>query len=170
MAVADRILAARKAFGVASRVVGNFRIARRLAGLDPRFVDRIELARPLHADRPRAAACLALTAGPRFDLLEVGQHIRERPAERALLRPAVVIATVAAREAGDINRGRATEDLAAHGFDAAIIRIRLGLALVAPVVHAMLVHHAKADGHMNERVVVPAAGFEHQHAHFRVFA
>ena len=56
------------------------RKARGLAGLDPGFVDRIELARVLHADRPRSAARRARAADPGFSLLEIGQHVRERPA------------------------------------------------------------------------------------------
>jgi len=102
--VADGVLAARKAFGVARAVVRDLGIARGPARLDPGVIDRIELARPFDADRTIAAANVALAFGPGLQPFEVGNHIRIGPAARALLRPTVVVAAVAARETGDVDR------------------------------------------------------------------
>ena len=59
---------------------------------------------------------------------------------------------------------RAAENLAAHRFDAPVVQGGVAFGAVAPVVQAVLVHLAHADGNVNQRVDVAAAGFEHEDA------
>jgi len=77
---------------------------------------------------------------------------------------------MAARIGHDIDRRTATKHLATHHVDAAVVEIGIGLRLVAPVMHAMLVHlsHAKRNG--DERIDVAPAGFKEKHPHLWIFA
>ena len=168
--VADCVLALGEAFGVARAVVLDDAIAGRLAGLEPGVIDRIGDARPFDADRPIAAAQAGRAVDPGLGAFEVRQHVRVGPAERALLRPAVVVALIAARIPGDVDRGRAAQHLAAHGLDPAAAETGLRLRVIAPVVQGVLVHHAHAERNMDQRIDVPTAGFQEQYAHARIRA
>ena len=168
LAVADRILAAAEALARAAVVVVGDRQAGHARGLEPGGEHRVLGLGPLHADVAVVAAILALAVLPALDALEVGQHVGIGPAARALLRPAVVVGRVAAGEGHDVDRGRAAQHLAAHLLDAAAVEVRVGLGLIAPVVHLVFVQLAEPDRDVDQRIEVAAAGFEQQHARVRV--
>ena len=168
LAVADGILAAAEALARAAVVVVGDRQAGHARGFEPGGEHRVRGLGPLHADVAAGAAILALAVLPALDALEVGQHVRIGPAERALLRPAVVVGRIAAGEGHDVDRGRAAQHLAAHLLDAAAVEVRIGLGLIAPVVHLVFVQLAEPDRDVDQRIEVAAAGFEQQHARVRV--
>ena len=169
LAVADRILAPSEAHARRAVVVVGHRQARHARGFDPGGEHRVLGLRPLHADVAVRAAEFALAVLPALDALEVRQHVGIGPAARALLRPAVVVGGIAARERHHVDRGRAAEHLAAHLLDAAAVEVRVRLRLVAPVVHLVFVQLAEPDRNVDQRIEVAAAGFEQQHAGVRVF-
>ena len=95
--------------------------------------------------------------------------MRVRPFRQACGRPAVVIGAVAAHIGHRVDRRRAADHLAARAFDASSVEARLRLALVHPVVAALLQKLPPAERQVDPRVAVPAAGLEHQHADIAVF-
>ena len=102
--------------------------------------------------------------------LEIGQHVGIGPAARALLRPAVVVAAIAAGIGHHVDRRRAAQHLAAHRLDLAAVHVRLGLGAIAPVEHVVFVHLAHAERDMDERIEVAPARFDQQHARRAVLA
>src|SRR5215468_9422306 len=137
ISVADGVLATPKTFLLLAVIVIGHGEAGRERGLHPRVVERVGSSGEFRADRSCAAAPTILPAFPSLAALEVGQHIGIGPAARALLRPAVVIAAMAARVSHHVDRGRSAQHLAAHGFDLAAIHVRLGLGGIAPVEHVV---------------------------------
>ena len=127
LAVADGILAAPEAFAARAVVVVGDRQPGRARRLDPGGEHRVLRLAPLHADVAVVAAKLALAVLPVFDALEVRQHVRKRPAARALLRPAVVVGGIAAGEGHHVDRRRAAQHLAARLLDAAAVDAGIGL-------------------------------------------
>jgi len=157
-------LAAAKAFLLLAVVIVGHGKASRQGGLHPGVVERIGGFCVLGADRPRCAAPRILAAFPSLAALEVGQHVGIGPAARTLLRPAIVVAAMAARISHHVDRGRTAQDFAAHRFDLAAVEARLGLGFVAPVEHVVFVHLAHAERDVDERIEVAPAGLEQQHA------
>src|SRR5262249_11263018 len=98
------------------------------------------------ADRPGTTTPRVLAPLPSLAALEVGQHIGIGPTARALLRPAIVVAAMAAGISHHVDRGRSAQDLPAHRLDFAAVHVRLGLGAVAPVEHVVFVHLAHAEG------------------------
>src|SRR5262249_5676238 len=96
-AVADRVLAAAEPPRAGAVVVGGIWHAGGLGGVDPGVVGRIARLPPWGAERPRTAAIFVLALLPALRPLEIRQHVRIGPAARALLRPSVVVAAMAAR-------------------------------------------------------------------------
>ena len=170
VAVADGVLAAPEAFlPLAVVVVGDGK-ARRRRGFEPGVVERIAGLGELGADRPRSAAPAVLAALPGLAALEVGQHVGIGPAARALLRPAIVVAAIAAGIGHDVDRGRTAQNLAAHGLDPAAVHVRLGLGGIAPVEHVVFVHLAHAERDVDERVEIAPARLDQQNARGAVLA
>ena len=162
-AVANCVLAAAEALLLFAVVVGRHRIAAGLGGFEPGLVERVLGLGELGAERSLTAAIRVGTVLPGFAAPEIGQHVRIGPAARTLLRPAVVVASIAARIGHDVDRRRSAQDLAAHGLDAPSVEIRLGIGFVAPIEHAVFVHAAHAERDVNVRVPVAAAGLEQKH-------
>src|SRR5262249_31295474 len=154
---ADRVLTATEALLLLGVVVLRAREPGLPAGLDPVVEDRIFRLRRLRAERTVRAAPLALSALPGLAAAEVRQHVALAPAARAVAGPAVVVARMAARVGHHVDRRAAAEHFAAHRFDAAIVEVGLGFRVIAPVVHAMLVHLAHAERNRDQRVAVAAA-------------
>ena len=163
-AVANGVLAAAETFLLLAVVIRRERIAAGLGGREPGVVERVFGPGEFGAERSFAAAPSVGAVFPGLAAAEIGQHVRIGPAARALLRPAVVVAGIAARIGHDVDRGRAAQDLAAHRLDAPAVEVRLGIGLVAPVEHAVFVHAAHAERDVDVRVPVAAAGFEQKHA------
>ena len=108
------------------------------------------------AERAGAAAPGVLALRERLHALEVGQHVRVGPALGALALPAVVVAAVAAHVGHHVDRGRAAEHLAAHRLDLAAAHVRLGLVVVAPVEHLVVVQLAEPQRDLDVGVIVGA--------------
>ena len=161
--VADGVLAAAETFLLLAVVILGEGIAGLLRRLEPGVEDRIGRLGELRAERPLAAAPGVRAVFPGLGAIEVGQHVGIGPAARALLRPAIVIAAVAARIGHDVDRRRTAEHLAAHRLDPAVVEIGFGLGLIAPIEHRLVVHpsHAKRDRNIGMPVRRP--GFEQQH-------
>ena len=150
-------------------VVGDWKAGRR-CGFEPGVVQRIARLCEFRADRPSPAAPRILAALPPLAALEVGQHIGIGPTARSLLRPAIVIAAMAARVSHHVDRGRSTQDLPAHRLDFAAVHARLGLGVIAPVEHVVFVHLAHAERDVDERIEVAPTRFDQQHARGFVLA
>ncbi len=170
IAVADGVLTAPEAFLPRAVVVVGHRQARCRGSLEPGVVERITGPCEFGADRPRAAAPAILAAVPGFAAFEVRQHIGVGPAARTLLRPAVVVAAMAAGIGHHVDRRRSAQHLAAHRLDPAPVHVRLGLGAVAPVEHAVFVHLAHAERDVDERIEVAPARLDEQHARRSILA
>jgi hypothetical protein len=169
-AVTDRILTASETFVLRRIVVLGDRVAGCLGRIHPGGEQRVPGTGPLHADGAAAAAIRRLAVLPGLEFLEVRQDLRIGPALRAATRPTVIIATVAAREGHDIDRGGAAQHFAAHRFDPPVVQLRLRFAVITPIEHAALVHAAQAQRHMDIRVIIAGPGFQQQDAGAAVFA
>src|SRR3954463_2483797 len=105
LAVADGILAAAEDPSRARVVIFRGRQTGYPRGFEPGGEHRVGGLGPLHADVAILAAIFALAVLPALDALEVGQHVRIGPAERALLSPTVVVGGIAAGERHHVDRG-----------------------------------------------------------------
>ena len=168
--VADGVLAAADAFLRFAVVVLGRGQAERLAGVQPGIEQRIGGLGELRAERPRAAAIGILATLPGFGAPEIRQHVGVGPAARAFLRPAVVVAAIAARVSHHVDRRRAAQHLAAHRFDVTAVQVGLGVGLVAPVEHAVVVHAPHAERDRDVGMAIPRPGFQQQHARCAIFA
>ena len=163
-------MAAAEAFLLPAIIVVGHGEARGLGGVEPGVVDGIGGLRELGADRPCSAAPRICAALPGLAAFEIREHVGIGPAERTLLRPAVVVAAIAAGIGHHVDRRRAAEDLAAHRLDLAAVHVRLGLGAIAPVEHVALMHLAHAERDMDERMKVAPARFDQQHTRRAVLA
>ncbi len=170
IAVANGVLAASEAFLPHSIVVIGHGQARGRGRLEPGVVERIAGLGELGADRPRIAAPPILSALPGFATFEVGKHVGVGPAARTFLRPAVVVAAMAAGICHHVDRRRSAQHLAAHRLDPSPVQVRLGLGVVAPVEHVVFVHLGHAERDVDERIEVAPARFDQQHARRAILA
>src|SRR5205823_3247018 len=131
ISVTDGVLAAPKTLLLLAVIIIGDGEAGRKRGLHPSIVERVGSSSEFRADRSRATAPAILAAFPSLAAFEVRQHIGIGPAPRAFLRPAVVVAAMAARVSHHVDRGRTAQHLAAHGLDPAAVHVRLGLSGVA---------------------------------------
>ena len=110
----------------------------RIAGLAPRLDEGLVkgIATGAGRDVQRSVAAPIVVAAARAGLgaLEIGQDVRVVPARQPALRPAIVVAGVAAHVGHPVDRGRAAEHPAARAVDAPAVHVRFGLAPVTPVV------------------------------------
>ena len=162
LAIADRILAAAEALVLLTIVIVGHGQTCGPRGLDPGVEERIAGRGELHLQGAIAAAPGVAAIGEAFAAFEIGENVRVGPALAALLRPAVIVAAMAARIGHHIDGGGAAEHLAARGLDGAVVQIGLGLRMIAPVVHAILMHLAHAERNVNERVKVAPARLDEQ--------
>src|SRR5262249_31942373 len=138
LAVANGILAAAKTHAAVAVVVVGDRQADLASRLDPGCEHRIARLAPLDADMPGIAAVFVAPALPAPDALKVRQPVGERPAQRALLRPTVVVARIAPRIGHHVDRRRTAEHLAPRLFDAAAVDPGVRLGVITPVMHVVL--------------------------------
>ena len=163
-AVLDGPLAEPEAFLLLAVVVRGERPVRLARGVEPAVEQRIAIARGDDGERAVAAPPGVRAVLPALAALEVGEDRGVRPAAAAVLRPAVVVAAVAAHVGHDVDRRAAAEHLAAHRLDPAVVQPGLGLRVVAPVEHPMLPDLAEPDRDVDQGMGIAPAGFEHQHA------
>ncbi len=152
---------------VTVHVVGEF-VAGLLHGGEERIEQRVGGWASLEHQRPGVPAERILLVGGQAVLhpLEVGQAVRVVPVGHAGVgRPALVVQRVAALEDHPVDAARPAQDLAPGVVDTPPVHVRLGLALVLPVVEAVADRDGERGGHVDERVpdVVGAACLEHQY-------
>ena len=118
------------------------------------------LQRPVTAVIVVGAAIAAL--GP----AEIGQQVGVGPAAEAGLRPAVVVAGMAADIDHAVDRGRAAEHAAARAIHHAAVHEGLGLGVVVPVDLVVGQRIGEGGRHVDLPVpgVIAAAGLEQKHA------
>ena len=107
--------------------------------------------------RPVGAAPAFLAVDRTLHALEIGEHVGERPAGRALLGPMVEVAGVTAHIDHAVDRRRAADHLAARRGENAAAEMRLGLGRKAPVVEAHAHRERQRGRHLDERAGVAAA-------------
>ena len=152
---------------VAVHVVGE-RIARLLHRLEERAEQRARRGPALEHERTRVAAELVGPLGREaaFHALEVGEAVRVVPRLHAgVRRPSLVVERVPSLEDHAVDAARAAEHLAASVVDAPAVHVRLGLALVLPVVERAADRERQRRRHVDEDVpdVVGPPGLEHEH-------
>ncbi len=152
---------------VAVHVVGE-RVARLLHRLEEGAEQRARGRTALQHEGPGVPAELvgAVCGEAAFHALEVGKAVRVVPGLHAgVRRPPLVVERVPPLEDHAVDAARAAEHLAAGVVDASPVHLRLGLALVLPVVEAAADREGQGRRHVDEDVpdVVGAARLEHEH-------
>jgi len=158
-AVSDRPLPAAEALLLLAVVVLGERPVRFPRRVEPAVEERVAIAGIDDRERAVAATPGVRALLPALATLEVGQDVGVRPAGAAVLRPAVVVATVASDVGHHVDRRASAEHLAAHGLDPAVVQLGLGLGVIAPVEHPMLPDLAEPDRDVDEGMDVSPAGF-----------
>ena len=141
-------------------------VAGLLCRLEEGTEERVGGRSALEHQRPTAATPLVRAGQARLHALEVRKAVGEVPVLHALVgAPALVVHGVAALEDHAVDAAGAAEHLAARMEDAAVVHVRLGVGLVAPVVEPAADREWERRGHVDERVPdeVGAPGFENQH-------
>ena len=103
-----------------------------------------------------------------FVLLEIRQHVVPRPAGQTQLAPVIVVAGLPAHIDHGVDRRGAADHLAARIIEAAAVEARLGFRLEHPVGARIADGEQIADRNVKPDPVVAAAGFQQQHAVFRI--
>ncbi|SET22170.1 hypothetical protein SAMN04489858_103419 [Paracoccus homiensis] len=94
---------------------------------------------------------------------KIGQHVIPCPARISRLPPAVVIGRLSAHIDHAVDRGTATQHLAARIVQPAPVQARLWFGLITPV-QPRVAHRVKiADRDMHPKLVVAAPGFQQKH-------
>src|SRR5215475_9652110 len=105
-------------------------------------------------------------------LAEIGQDVGVGPAAQAELRPAVIVARMAADIDHAVDRGRAADDSPARAVHLAAVHVGLGLAVVVPV--DLVVGERIGERRRHVDLPVPEAilpaGLEHEDAVLRLGA
>ncbi len=117
-----------------------------------------------HGAAATAQAIVATAAGIRLGLLEQRQHVLVAPAAAAHLRPAVVVARVAAHVEHAVDRRAPAEHLAARPMQGAPRRAGLRLGKEVPVEARMAHQLDHAGRNVNERAGIARTRLDQQHA------
>src|ERR1700722_3823228 len=167
-AIADRHLHARKALLPLGVVIVVQFVPTSGGRLQISIDQRVLIARFARRYWPVAAAKGRCATLPTLLAAEIRQHLVIGPAAQAVRRPPRIVAAVAAYIRHRIDGRRSADHFAARAFKAASGHRILRLAVIAPVVNAVEQHLAPTERQLDERMAVPAAGFEQQHAYVRV--
>ena len=149
---------------VAVDVVGAAKAGLR-TGLEPGLEQRIGGRPTLEFERAVAPAPFVLAGQTGLHPLEVGQAVGVVPVlHPRLLGPLLVVGGVAALEDHAVDAGRSAEHLAASVVHPATVHVRLGFALVLPVVETATDRKRQGGGHVDEHIPLPvgAPRFEHE--------
>ena len=114
----------------------------------------------LDQDRATLAALLGLAWRIALDRLEIGQHLVERPALAAHLRPAVVVGGIAADPEHAVDRARAAEHAPAWPVHLPAGDAGLGIGGVVPVDPRIVEQLQHARRHVDHRMPVFRASLE----------
>ena len=99
---------------------------------------------------------------------EVGQHVGIAPAAAARLRPAVIVARMAAHIHHAVDGGGAAQHAAARMAEPPVVEIRLRLGRVGPVEAVVGEQPPEARRHVDRPVAIDRPRFQQQDAHIRV--
>ena len=97
------------------------------AGFDEEVEERVSTARPANGQRPFRAMKGVVPLDMALRLAEIGKYVRIAPTGQAELRPAVIVATVAAYINHAVDCRGAAQSLAARPVDTATVELRFGL-------------------------------------------
>ena len=151
--------------------VGVAREARRRRGIDGDVGEFVVIAQVRDRERTARAVPGVGAATVVFGVLEHGQHRIPRPARvTGRCGPVVVVARSAARVAHRVDRARAAEHFSARPPQPAMCERGLGLGVIVPVDALVVDQLGETRRHVDERMPVAAAGFEHEHALCRIRA
>ena len=156
----DGLLHRAKAFLLGAVVVVGQLETGLAACLDEGGVERVAARAALDVERPVGAAPSVLAALGVLHALEIGEHVGEGPARRALLGPVVEVARMAAHIDHAVDGGGAAEHLAARGCEHAAAEMRLRLAGEPPVVAAHVERDRQRRRHLDQRAEIAAAIFD----------
>ncbi len=156
----DGLLHRAKAFLLGAVVVVGQLEAGLAAGLDEGGVERVAARAALDVERSVGAAPAVLAALGVLHALEIGEHVGEGPAGRALLGPVVEVVRMAAHIDHAVDGGGAAEHLAARRGQHAAAEMRLGLAGETPVVAAHVERDRQRRRHLDQRTEIAAAIFD----------
>ncbi|MCY1428894.1 hypothetical protein D9M71_447930 [compost metagenome] len=139
-----------------------------LGGIAEGIEDRPTVA--LAFDPPFTVTTMVLTGAGEviFAGLEQRQHVLPGPAIVALLGPAVIVGGLAAHVDHAVDRGTATQHLAAWISQCATTQAGLRLGLEAPIGARVADAVEVTDGDVNPGIVVAATRLQQQHAAGRV--
>ena len=124
------------------------------------IVERPVIPRPARLERSLGGMERTIAAPAAFRLLEIGQHLAERPAGETRRGPAVIVAGIAANVDHAVDRRRPAEAAAARPVDAPPAEPRLRLGAVHPVMPRPAEHIAIGTGHRHQQAVAAAARFD----------
>src|SRR5271165_307084 len=144
--------------------VRRLRIARLGGGGEPGGMQGIAEAAVASAELARAAAVLVAPLRALLGALEIRQHIPIRPPRRAFPRPALEVLGIAADVDQAVDRGGASEHLAARRMHAPAVQVRLGFGVVEPIVFRHVHRDRQRRGHLNEYRTVGSTEFDHEDA------
>ncbi len=133
---------------------------RLLRRLPEDVVHGIAGAQLVDAQRPALAVILAVEFGVVLRALEIGQHVRVRPAGVAERSPVIVVPAMSADIDHGVDGGRAAEALAARLIADAAIQPLLRHGLERPVVDLARHHQDQREWRGHDPVVVFAARIE----------
>jgi hypothetical protein len=169
---ADRHVHRREALLLVAVHVGGERIAGLATGLEEGLVQRIAAGAGRDVQGSLAAPIVVGAARARLGALEIGQDVRVVPAGQPRLRPAVVVAGVAAHVRHAVDRRRAAEHPTARTVDAPPVHVGFGLAPITPVVALVLERIRERCRHVQlpGPRVVDRARLEQQHADVGILA
>src|SRR5476651_344720 len=114
-------------------------------------------------DHTRTAADRALAAGVAVDLLEIPHDLLEAPVGSSSRLPLVVVGLVALEPDGCVDARSAADDFSDWRHDDAVIQMRLGRGIVAPV--GVSAEVANIEARIGDLLLldIGAATFDHQH-------
>ena len=117
---------------------------------------------------PIGIAALAALV-PILHAQKIGQHIGVGPPFRPALGPMVVIACMATHIDHAIDRGGATDHLAAGAGQLPPAQMRLWFRAIPPIIEGHIHRIGECAGHLNEWSRIAAPIFEHDHGILTIF-
>ena len=168
-ALADRQLHPTETVLTSAVIIIGPGMAGRAGGVPDALDQRVGVFRGDGGQRAAGAAIRIRPALPILLAAEIRQHLLVRPFAKASLRPALIISGVAAHVGHRVGRGTTAHDLAARTLDDAVVERRFGGGGKAPVMQLLGVDLAPAERYRDQRITIPAAGFQQQHPGVRVF-
>ena len=159
--------------GAATLVVAGVEVLNRFdAGLRRGGAERVKQI-PAHARRLNeqfaiGAVFVGVAEEMIFVALEIRQHIVPAPAGEPELAPMIIVGRLPPHVDHGVDRRRAADRLAARIVERPAVKARHRFGLEAPIRARIADGEQITDWNVEPDPVVRAAGFEHEHAAFRV--